>query len=789
MSWRAALGVALLGVAAILAILRIVADFVPNSRPTFVAPVPLELAAHMRPVGAVPGERGGLPGHNLLLLTLDTTRADRLRCYGNRDIETPNLDRLAHTGVLFTRAYAPAPVTLPSHGSILTGLYPYHHGARMNALSHLDESNVTLAEVLADAGYVTAAFVSAFVLHEQFGTAQGFEVFDYEGEQSTEFWGAVAERPADQTCDRALAWLRGRADAAAPFFLWVHFFDPHWDYRAPSPYAERYRDMPYDGEIAFMDAQVGRILDALDAIGMTERTLVVAAGDHGEGLFQHDEATHGALVYDSTLHVPLLMACGETFGGGVHFDRVVSLVDIVPTVLTMLGLEHPPGLDGSDLTGRAATTPTIFAETLEGLAEYGWAPLLAIREGELKYIHAPQPELYEVDVDPHEARNVAERRAAVAGALRARLEQFYGGDLAGAATVDVARRLTAEEQAKLESLGYLVGRVEIGGAPGERPDPKEMLPLLRRVGEAFQMQREDWLEHAIRELEDLTQKHPDFYLAHRELGTAYKINTEYDKAIRALQRSLELRPNTVVPLQALAEVHDLKGDRAAAREYYRRVLALYPDHFLTLRRLGQLLLEDGDVDEANALLARAHRIVPGDAAAVILVSTGLEAAGRRQAAMVALEETLAIRPDAPVVRNRLARYLKDAGRHEEAIGLLREGLKLDPDYLDFSANLAMVLLQKAGGGREAAEEAAMVALRICERTEYENAGYVHVLSRAYAQLGRYAEAAGLAERARQLAVGAGRPELAEQIAVDAARFRQAARESAEPAAADDGGEK
>lgn len=770
--WRWGLGIGMLGAAAFFALLRVLHSFDLYTPMWAVRPVPLRLLEGTVAVDRVPSEAGAFSGCNLLLVTLDTTRADRLGCYGHDGIETPNVDRLAREGVLFTRAIAPSPVTLPSHATILTGLHPLHHGARANALTRLGDEHVTLAEALKEAGYETAAFVSAFVLDEQFGIAQGFDHYDADVAQTSPFWSAVAERRGDETCDRALAWLQDRK--RTPFFLWVHFFDPHWAYEPPSPHAQRYRHMPYDGEIAFADEQLGRLLTLLDERGLSDTTLVVLASDHGEGLLQHDEPTHGCLVHDSTLHVPLILRCGRRLGGGAYVSPVVGLVDVMPTVLTLLGVRVPAGLDGVDLTKPPNGSRALYVETLEGLAEYGWAALLGVREGDLKYIHGPRPELYDLGRDPYEEDNVIAEKADLARALRQRLVEFYGEDLAAAGELGAVLDLAPAERARLESLGYVASNVEQAPAGGVRPDPKEMMPLLMRVGMSFQSDREDWLEHAIAELEGLVREHPDFYLAHRELGTAYATRGDLERAAGSFERCLELQPSNLVPLHKLAALRDEQQDQAGAIACYRRVLELQPDHFPTLERLGRLLLTRGEHAEAARLLARAHAILPAAEMPALAGATALEKLDRTDEAIAMLSSTLAADADTRNVRTRLARLLKEQRRYDAAVGVLRTGMERSPEHLDFAANLALTLLAVPDADGKARDEAAAIMGRLCEQTAYANAGYVHVLGKALAALGRFDEAAELARRAVRLAQEQGDDRLAQMIRADEASFRRSA---------------
>ncbi len=768
--WQWTLGLALLGVAALSAALRILSGLAPAQQGA-VGPVPLVLPPEMRPAETVPAAPGEYGGSNLLLVTYDTTRADRLGCYGLDEIETPHTDALARRGVLFTRAFSPAPVTLPSHASMLTGLYPFNHGARVNAFSRLADDQTTLTECLSTAGYQTAAFVSAYVISRQFGLAQGFDTFDYDGDPAAEFWGSVAERRGDRTCDLALRWLTDRDER--PFFLWVHFFDPHWTYDPPEPYKSQYRKDPYYGEIAFMDAQFGRLLDALDTEGLADQTLVIVAGDHGEGLYQHDESTHGCLLYDSVLHVPLLMACGDKLGGGVHIDQPVSLVDIMPTTLTLLGVDCPTDLDGIDLTRAIPAARPQFHETFEAYAEYGWAPLFAVRQGGLKYIYGPIPELFDLRTDQYEQANIVSERTDAVDQLEATLAGMYDDDLESAGQLDTTRQLSSADIAALESLGYLMGGASTPAAGEPLPDPKTMMPLLRRISLAFKLDRDNWLELAITELEEIRDEAPDFYLARRELATAYFENEDYEAAAVELHACLELQPSNIVPLYMLGSLRQQQGQIDEAITSFRQVLEKHPDHFPTLQQLGQLTLARGTLDEAVFLLTRANTIAPQHIETALLAATALAAKDRATEAVAVLREALLAHPDSRPLRNRLARILRDAGDIEGAISVIRAGMRLDPDFLDYSANLALILLAVQDDDGRARVEALAIMKRLCERTEFKNPGYVHVLGKALASVGEFDAAFKYAEQALQMAQASNQTAMAQAILADIDRFRAA----------------
>lgn len=419
---------------------------------------------------------GALAGRSLVLVTLDTTRPDRLGCYGNAAAATPQLDRLAASGVVYSHAVATASTTRPTHASILTGLYPWHHGVRANSGFGLDAGPRTLAGVLSAHGYATAAFVSSVVLDHGTGLDRGFAIYDDVMPKSSTMT-RYAQRRGDATTDLAIEWLRARA--RQPFFLWIHYFDAHATYDPPPPFDQL--DNPYDGEIAFVDAQIGRLLAALGSARVA-RPLVVVTADHGEGLGAHGELTHGLLVTEATLRVPLLLWAGGGLPSGVNVTERVSQVDLLPTILSLLGIPAPDGLDGVDLTGGPAPDRALFAETVEGHVSYGWAPLAAIYAGTLKYVDGPHPELYDLSSDPLEAQDVLGARRAEARALERRLDDEFATARADSGTRE---GLGGDDAALLRALGYVEpDRQRLVASPKDghaMPDPNTQLAAYREL--------------------------------------------------------------------------------------------------------------------------------------------------------------------------------------------------------------------------------------------------------------------------------------------------------------------
>jgi arylsulfatase A-like enzyme len=504
-----------------------------------------------RAAESLPATPGALRGYDVILVTLDTTRPDRLGCYGNSEIATPNLDRLAREGVIFSAAVTTAPTTLPSHASILTGLYPQHHGVRANGVYRLEDSQQTLGEILSDSGYATGAFVSTFVLDARFGLSQGFDVYD----SRTGAADGYSERKADKTTDLAIDWLRRQGPQ--PFLLWLHYFDPHAGFAAPSPYKETSAN-PYDGEIAFVDHELGRVLETAQASG--RKTLVVVAADHGEAFGEHGELSHGLLAQEATLRIPLIMWAtgGSEFGRGVHVDTRVSQVDLMPTILSLLGIESPGGLDGVSLLQAPDRHRAVLAESAYGRAVYGWARLAAVYKGSLKYVEGPSPEIYDLDRDPLERNNVVADRAADASTLRWLLRSREGPD---ADRLDGSSVLGASDVQRLAALGYIMsdGVAPTGGAAAGA-DPRVMLPVYvemqrlvygynklhrlpswsRRILSLLGVKVIEDRAEMVLELERLASEHPDFAPVYQRLSVYYDQAQRPMDASRARQRFNEL---------------------------------------------------------------------------------------------------------------------------------------------------------------------------------------------------------------------------------------------------------
>jgi arylsulfatase A-like enzyme len=591
---------------------------------------------------------------NLLLVTLDTTRADRLGAYGYRHAETPALDALAEQGVRWERCYAPAPLTLPSHASILTGLVPIRHGIHANGREVLVDGAQTLAEILRERGWSTGAVVGAFVLDRRFGLAQGFEHYDDDlaGADEPPRFG-YTERDASRVTDAALAWLE--RSAGRPWLLWVHYFDPHSPYAAPGFNAKLSPQSPYDAEITYADSQLARLLGFLEETGKARRTLVVVTADHGEGLWEHGESTHALFAYDSTLRVPLIVRFPDGRGAGSVVSERAALVDLLPSVLGWLGQDAPSGLDGRALrlenAPPVATEPetrAIYFEN-EGPAHlFGWSRLRGVVAGRDKLIVAPRPELYDIEDDPRETRNLWDPSDARSRAARARFDAEVARLAAAPRLVAEAAGLDEEGRAKLLALGYLsADAANRDGGEADRADPKDRVDVFQRVQLAMALIGQERAVEGVEMLvEVVTSDDPgnrraltilsslaldsdeaarqraieglsrtlgrptgdrELDLAVRDrLALAHAREGRFDEAIAVLRGALEIDPDSIGVHWRLARVREQAG--APPDEilpHLERVAAATPDDAAVHYRLGLAWERSGDPGRAARELHRA----------------------------------------------------------------------------------------------------------------------------------------------------------------------------------------
>jgi len=543
---------------------------------------------------------------DIVLITLDTTRADHLGCYGHAIASTPHLDRFAQGSVQYMQAVAPVPLTLPAHASMMTGLQPPEHGVRDNSGYHLPEEVVTLAEILRDQGYATAAFVSAYILTPHFGLSQGFQTYDHH---------PVNERPGAETTRAAIAWLEDFARLGSqPLFLWVHYFDPHTPWTPPEQFASATRGTPYDAEISAMDAAVGDLLAALRRLGRLEAAHVVIVGDHGEGLGDHIEREHGIFLYEETLHVPLMWKLpGQEQGR--QTSRLVSTVDLFATILDALRIAIPGGITPGPLE-RTLENPSaegaagVYAETLNPFIAHNWSPLYAWRTPVWKFVEAPESELYDLRTDPEERRNLASDRAAVRESLRTVLDDYRRG-LSDVPAEVAERPLSSEAEARLRSLGYVtLGASTQAAASATLADPKWMAPVEVPLAEAQVAAEEGrWSdsEASFRAVLAASPAHP---VAQAGLGHALLHLGRPREALVAFERCRQQAPSAVEPLEAMASAYLALGDSAAAVGALRRAgkVASISERVRLLEEETDILLAGGRFEEAAERCTALDRI-------------------------------------------------------------------------------------------------------------------------------------------------------------------------------------
>jgi arylsulfatase A-like enzyme/Flp pilus assembly protein TadD len=590
--------------------------------------------------------RAQAPKPNVLLVTIDTVRADHVGAYGYTKPTTPTLDRLAREGVRFADATSQAPLTGPSHAAILTGSYPGRFGVRDNAASPLPPSATTIAELFKAAGYRTGAFIGAFIVDRQYGFGQGFDQFDSRFERFTSAAKLQARRPAGAVVDDALKWLG--SGTSAPFFAWVHLYDAHAPYDAPPAFQTRFPSTPYDGAIAYVDASVGRLVDALQQSGALERTIVCVIADHGEGLGEHGESEHGFFLYDTTLHVPWILRLPERGHAGAVVSEQVRAIDVAPTLAALAGLPKPSAIDGESVwplvEGRhRADPPPSYAETFYPKLHFGWSEVKSVRVGEWKYVDAPKPELYDVVRDKGERQNLVTARAPLAAGL-AREAQRTQAAFAAAGEV-AAPAPDPETLARLRSLGY-VGVTSSATAGVRGPDPKDMIGELNAFRTTMtrvkrSLQSGD-AAATIPILKQLASSNGRSYEVHLALGDAYVDTKHYREALDEYAAARLLNPASSEPIVASARAHlalnageqaerdiadaeriepasdealvvrgmirEQRGDAAGALADYGAAVAANASNTQARARLAGLALQAAQFDTARAQFAELLRL-------------------------------------------------------------------------------------------------------------------------------------------------------------------------------------
>lgn len=665
---------------------------------------------------------------NVVIVTIDTTRADHLGCYGHPRSATPVIDGLAAEGVLFEKAFTPVPITCPSHSTILTGKVPIGHGIRDNGIFVLGEEQETLAEVLKRHGYSCAAAIGAFPLLSRFGLNQGFDLYDERlGAEFTDLEGNRSirkqrlffdERKAALVNESVFPWLDEHHEE--PFFLWVHYFDPHHPHEPPAPYDHRFADDLYLGEIAYADECVGVLLEKLKSLGVYENTLVVVTADHGEGNGEHNEHTHSLLAYNSTLHVPLVI---RDPGGAVgrRVPHRVGTVDLFPTVLERIGIRAPDGLHGETLggwlapeepQGGAASHRTLYAETLSPRISHGLGEIRAIYDGNYKYLHGPLKELYDVENDPGETRNLIDEKPAQAASMRTKLEDYLAATAVETPKEPVA--VDEETARRLMALGYLGsgGLVEVGQ---EVLRDDGIAPQDRVIDNALLSRAKHWIHQrrpllARESINDLLERAPDNPSYLLLLAECEQIAGNLPESIRIYENLLKLEKASAVVephkvLLTMAQMELALGEVDPALKLIRESLGLQ-ESSRGFFMLSQILLEQKDAEGHFQALEQAMKFE--DAPGVVRLQWGVALAerGERKEAARVLKEALKQEPYSARLHYNLAALARESGDRDEALRLAERAIALDPTYV-LAHYFCFQMYRESGNPEKALEMAAL----------------------------------------------------------------------------------
>lgn len=745
----------------------------------------------------------------VLLISIDTCRADYLGCYGCPRGTTAHIDAFARESVLFEHALSPVPLTLPAHASMMTGTIPPCHGVRDNLSYRLGQSNVTLAEVLRDNGYATGAIVSAFVLDSKFGLDQGFDAYDddFDGRPVA---GAITERKGGEASRLAVKWLAEHANERA--FLFLHFYDPHIRYEPPEPFASTFADDLYAGEVAYTDHCIGQVLGRIKDLELYESALIIIAGDHGEMLGEHGEATHSYFVYQSAVRVPLIMKLP-----GQHSAKSISgpvgLIDIVPTVCSLLAIDPPATATGEDLSSSwgkqnhldddrrlycESLTPTKYeANALFGAVTNRW-----------KYIQTTRPELYDLAADPKETTNVVARDPEVA--------TYLGDWLDGIAqqrrrqgNPDGAMALDEDDRRRLESLGYIANESvgdDLAFDP-RREDPKDLIDFHEARGrlgalvfEKKYAKARALCEHMLAERPGFSHGHvvlariameqddpagaiphlrwtlarnPDSFDVHYNLGNALASAGKLDEAIRHLRKAIALDPTHAMAQCDLGRSLYRQGNLLEAINCFHQALKVDPGLAEAHYNLGVALAQRGDLDGATVQYRHALALEPNYAKAHTNLGRVLQLQGHDDEAIGHLRDAVRIVPDSATMECALAGALMMTGRLDEALACFRKALQVEPDSLEALNGAAWILATHPDETVRDPREAVRLAEQASELTGHQNATVMDTLAAAYAAAGSFDRAVATARKALALASGTETSGLAGDIRERLELYRQA----------------
>jgi len=647
---------------------------------------------------------------NLLLVTIDTLRPDRVSAYSPKYLKTPRIDGLAASGVLFERAFAHTPITLSSHTNIFLGLLPPTHGVSENSKSIVPANFPTLASLLKANGYSTAAFVGSFALDSRFGLTRGFDVYDDHYPRKVIPGALGPERRAEAVVAAALDWL-GRQ--SGKWFCWVHFWDPHAPYSPPEPYASRFKEDLYSGEVAYVDAELGKLLDAVEKRGQRERTLIVLTADHGEALGDHGEAQHGYFAYNATLWVPLIIS-----GPNIKAARVkeyVSHVDLFPTVCDVLALPKPRDLAGTSLAsflkGKTRTSPPIYFESLYSFLNCGWAPIRGVIRDRQKYIDSPIPEFYDLERDFDETTNIVSRTDI--RAYKKNLDEILVR-AESLSSVRAAQAVSRETQEKLRSLGYVAAPVaQVKKSYGPEDDLKTILPLEQKADEASRLAQAGRFGESTRLLEDIIKVRKDYIKAYERLYFIYLSQGLVDDGLAARERGYKANSDNYLAVIEYGIALVQQGRSVQGIEVLTHALSLYNKDPEVWDSLGVAYMKTGNYEKAKAHFERALALDSADptyndhlGSFYLSTALRLKSAKEIEQAILYFDKAIVCDPTFASAYNGRAGAKKILGRIDEAISDWEKAVALEPGYDLAVYNLAVAYLEKGDKAR---------ALEFCQK--------------------------------------------------------------------------
>ena len=662
--------------------------------------------ATTKPVQAKNPIQSGIKPTNVILITIDTLRADHVGCYGAQMVKTPTLDALAHDGIVFERAISQVPLTWPSHAVILTGTYPFQNGVQDFTGQPLAEQFRTVSQAFKQAGYVTGAVVSAFVLDRSWGLARGFDYYDdaFSAETFEKKDTGLVDRRAGESVAHAISWLK--KNPRRPFFFWLHLYDPHSPYDPPEPYHSEYSTHLYDGEIAYADHELGNLMAWLKLNHLYDSSLIVALSDHGESLGEHGEDEHGFFVYNSTVHVPLIVKppAGSGIAAGRRGDPVET-VAVSPTLLKLAGVKesadpiyrqfqshsllgNPLGTKIANQKETAAPSSQAYSETFYPFSSFGWSPLHALESERFHFIEAPRPELYDLETDPGETQNIAAQQPATLAVFRQKVQDLLAHNPFARQDAS-AGTLSPDAQEKLRALGYFGFRAAVSPESIKQglADPKDKLRVLNgilKAEDAFHQGDDDHAEALLRQIQE---QDPNIYVIPFLLGESALRRQNWTNAAEQLQRCLELNPNFDNAMTGLARALARLGRTEEARTWLQKALQSNPQNYRAWYQRG-LLDMGSDPGAALSSYEKAIAIQPNFPPGQRELGMALFQQKDYAAAATHLEKALALGLSEAPLHNFLGICYSQTGRLSMAMREHQRAIELDPKLAEAHLNLA-----------------------------------------------------------------------------------------------------